>query len=50
MLDGAWKWLPKTAIFVNVQQGYVYYLERAGDAQQVVVVSAAGHRRVCAVC
>jgi hypothetical protein len=26
MLDGAWKWLPKTAIFANVQQGYVFYL------------------------
>jgi hypothetical protein len=26
MLDAAWKWLPKTAIFVNVQQGYVFYL------------------------
>jgi hypothetical protein len=26
MLDGSWKWLPKTALFVNVQQGYVMYL------------------------
>jgi hypothetical protein len=26
MVDAAWKWLPKTAIFVNVQQGYVFYL------------------------
>jgi hypothetical protein len=26
MLDGSWKWLPKTAIFVNVNQGYVMYL------------------------
>jgi hypothetical protein len=29
MLDAAWKWLPKTAIFVNAQQGYVFYLEDA---------------------
>jgi hypothetical protein len=27
MLDAAWKWLPKTAIFVNVTQGMVTYLE-----------------------
>jgi hypothetical protein len=26
MLDGSWKWLPKTAIFLNVTQGYVFYL------------------------
>jgi len=26
MLDAAWKWLPKTAIFVNVQQSFVDYL------------------------
>jgi hypothetical protein len=25
MLDVAWKWLPKTAVFVNVQQGYLFY-------------------------
>ena len=25
MLDASWKWLPKTAVFVNVQQGYVFY-------------------------
>ncbi len=25
MLDVSWKWLPKTAVFVNVQQGYVFY-------------------------
>ncbi len=27
MLDASWKWLPKTAIFVNVTQGFVTYLE-----------------------
>jgi hypothetical protein len=26
MLDVAWKWLPKTAVFANAQQGYVSYL------------------------
>jgi hypothetical protein len=29
MLDGAWKWLPKTAIFLNAQQGYLFYLNDA---------------------
>jgi hypothetical protein len=29
MLDVAWKWLPKTAIFVNVQQGYVDYFNQS---------------------
>jgi len=26
MLDTAWKWLPKTAIFLTARQGYVFYL------------------------
>jgi hypothetical protein len=26
MLDAAWKWLPKTAVFFNAQQGYIFYL------------------------
>jgi hypothetical protein len=29
MLDAAWKWLPKTAIFLNAQQGYIFYLNQA---------------------
>jgi len=29
MLDVSWKWLPKTAVFVNVQQGIVTYLNKA---------------------
>ena len=29
MLDGSWKWLPKTAIFLNVSQGYIFYLNQA---------------------
>jgi len=28
MLDVAWKWLPKTALFVNVSQGYVDYFNQ----------------------
>lgn len=33
MLDVAWKWLPKTAIFVNVQQGYIDYYNRGNIAK-----------------
>jgi hypothetical protein len=29
MLDGAWRWLPKTAVFLNAQQGYIFYLNDA---------------------
>ena len=29
MLDVAWKWLPKTAIFLNASQGYIYYLNQS---------------------
>ncbi|HXJ22758.1 MAG TPA: hypothetical protein VMT03_21250, partial [Polyangia bacterium] len=29
MLDVAWKWLPKTAVFLNATQGYVFYLNDA---------------------
>lgn len=29
MLDVSWKWLPKTAIFVNAQQGYIDYFSVA---------------------
>jgi hypothetical protein len=27
MLDGSWRWLPKTAVFVNATQGFITYLE-----------------------
>ncbi len=37
MLDGSWRWLPKTAIFLNVTQGYVTYLnEAAAEANHKV--------------
>ena len=42
MLDASWKWLPKTAIFVNVHAGFRDVPGRA-DAQDVVI-SAARHR------
>ena len=29
MADAAWKWLPKTAIFLNAQQGFIFYLNEA---------------------
>jgi len=28
MLDASWKWLPKTAVFINVTQGVITYLEQ----------------------
>jgi hypothetical protein len=31
MLDGAWKWLPKTAVFLQAVQGYIFYLN-SGEA------------------
>jgi hypothetical protein len=33
MLDVAWKWLPKTAIFLNISQSYVDYLNNAAAAR-----------------
>ena len=32
MLDVAWKWLPKTAIFLDISQGYIYYLNQTQAA------------------
>jgi hypothetical protein len=32
MLDIGWKWLPKTAVFLDVQQGYITYLNDADAA------------------
>jgi hypothetical protein len=29
MLDASWKWLPKTAVFLNAQQGYIFYLNQS---------------------
>jgi hypothetical protein len=33
LLDLSWRWFPKTALFVSVQQGYVHYL--ADDTRKV---------------
>jgi hypothetical protein len=33
MLDVSWKWLPKTAIFVQANQGYISYLNDASPKQ-----------------
>lgn len=33
MLDISWKWLPKTGLFVNVQQGYIDYYNHGGVAK-----------------
>jgi hypothetical protein len=49
MLDASWKWLPKTAVFVNAQQGYVFYLNQslanqAGKASSFPLQIAAGLR------
>jgi hypothetical protein len=32
MLDVSWKWLPKTAIFLDAQQGYIDYFSSANTA------------------
>ncbi len=40
MLDASWRWLPKTAIFLNAQQGYVYYFNNR------TVMDAAGTREL----
>jgi hypothetical protein len=32
LADGSWLWLPKTAIFLQVAQGYVHYLGTAAQA------------------
>jgi len=49
MLDTAWKWLPKTAIFVTAQQGYIFYLNNAladmnGKASSYPLLVVAGLR------
>jgi hypothetical protein len=32
MLDGSWRWLPKTAIFLNATQGFISYLDDNAEA------------------
>lgn len=33
MLDGSWRWFPKTALFLNARQGYVSYLNSDAEAR-----------------
>ena len=49
MLDTAWKWLPKTAVFLTAQQGYIFYLNDAlatanGKASSFPLVVSTGLR------
>ena len=39
MLDVAWKWLPKTAIFLNVSQSYVDYFNQTAAANNSIANS-----------
>ena len=34
MFDGSWLWLPKTALFLQVSQGWVHYLDEAKALQR----------------
>jgi len=36
MLDVSWRWLPKTALYVQVRQGYVKYLNTQDDSSGLV--------------
>jgi len=36
MLDLSWRWLPKTALYVQVRQGYVKYLNQDANASGLV--------------
>jgi len=43
MLDASWRWLPKTALFLQVRQGYVFYFDDtspgAASAESALVTS-----------
>jgi hypothetical protein len=43
MLDVSWKWLPKTAVYVNVRQGYISYFQD-GRATSFPLRAIAGMR------
>jgi hypothetical protein len=44
MFDGAWKWLPKTALFVNVSQGYITYFNGSPKPSSYPLHAVAGLR------
>lgn len=37
MLDASWRWLPKTALFVQVRQGYVLYFDPNAEGASALV-------------
>ena len=40
-LDSSWKWLPKTALVLQISQGYIYYLERRERREEADVIPTA---------
>jgi hypothetical protein len=45
MLDASWKWLPKTAVFLNVQQSYIdYYNANSSKSDAFPLVATVGLR------
>jgi hypothetical protein len=46
MLDGSWRWLPKTALFLSIRQGYVGYLNPADARANQKVSSLPFHATV----
>ena len=46
MIDGSWRWFPKTALFVNVRQGYVSYFNPSTDPTNPKVSSLPLHATV----
>jgi Putative beta-barrel porin 2 len=43
MLDGSWRWFPKTALYLNVRQGYVSYFNPSTDPMNPKVSSLPFH-------
>jgi hypothetical protein len=44
MLDASWKWLPKTALFVTIHQGYISYFSGANKVSSYPLRALAGLR------
>jgi len=45
MLDVSWRWLPKTALYLQVRQGYVYYLNNDATSASGLVPSTEGKKQ-----
>ncbi len=43
MLDVSWRWLPKTALYLQVRQGYIFYLNN-NDANAVALMATLGQK------